>query len=55
MNEKRMKIALTALQWTLGIVILIEAILFVLPSAGHDFAKTHMPEAYTASRWDGAN
>lgn len=45
MNEKRTKCALTALQWTLGIVILIEAILFLLPSARHDFAKTHMPEA----------
>lgn len=40
----RMKIALTALQWTLGIVILIEAILFILPSARHDFARTHMPD-----------
>ncbi|MGA7217576.1 MAG: DoxX family protein [Candidatus Sulfotelmatobacter sp.] len=44
MNEKRTKCALTALQWTLGIVNLIEAILFLLPSARHDFAKTHMPE-----------
>jgi hypothetical protein len=25
-------------------VILIEAVLFVTPSAGHDFAKTHMPD-----------
>jgi hypothetical protein len=39
-----MKTALTGLQWTLGIVILIEALLFVMPGAGHDFAKTHMPE-----------
>jgi hypothetical protein len=39
------KTALTALQWTLGIVILIEAILFVLPSAAHGFARTHMPNA----------
>jgi hypothetical protein len=37
------KCALTILQWTLGIVILIEAIMFVLPSAAHDFARTHMP------------
>ena len=43
MTEHRMKIALTGLQWTLGVVILIEAVLFVMPSAGHDFAKTHMP------------
>ena len=37
------KCGLTVLQWTLGIVILIEAILFVLPAAAHDFARTHMP------------
>ena len=42
-QRTRMKAALTGLQWTLGLVILIEAILFLLPSAGHDFAKTHMP------------
>jgi hypothetical protein len=39
-----MKAALTGLQWTLGLVILIEAILFVMPGAAHDFAKTHMPD-----------
>ncbi len=44
MSEQRMKIALTGLQWTLGLVILIEAVLFVMPSARHDFAKTHMPD-----------
>jgi len=44
MTEQRMKTALTGLQWTLGLVILIEAVLFVMPSARHDFAKTHMPE-----------
>jgi hypothetical protein len=43
MASQRSKIAITGLQWTLGLVILIEAILFVLPSAAHDFAKTHMP------------
>ena len=37
------KTALTVLQWALGIVILIEAVLFVLPSAAHDFARTHLP------------
>lgn len=41
---ERMKIALTGLQWTLGLVILIEAVLFVLPGARNDFAKTHMPD-----------
>jgi len=44
MTEQRMKTALTGLQWTLGLVILMEAILFLMPSAGHDFAKTHMPD-----------
>jgi uncharacterized membrane protein len=39
-----MKCAVTALQWTLGLVILIEAVMFVMPSAGHDFARTHMPD-----------
>jgi hypothetical protein len=38
-----MKCALTGLQWTLGVVILIEAVLFLMPSARHDFARTHMP------------
>ena len=37
------KLGLTVLQWTLGIVILIEAAIFVMPSAAHDFARTHMP------------
>jgi hypothetical protein len=39
-----MKAALTGLQWTLGLVILIEAALFVMPNARHDFARTHMPD-----------
>jgi hypothetical protein len=43
MTEHRMKCALTALQWTMGVVILIEAVLFLLPSARHSFARTHMP------------
>jgi uncharacterized membrane protein YphA (DoxX/SURF4 family) len=37
------KCGLTVLQWALGIVILIEAVMFVLPSAAHDFSRTHMP------------
>jgi len=45
MNETRLKCAITGLQWTLGLVILIEAILFVMPGARHEFAKTHMPDA----------
>jgi|SRR5579863_2265466 len=43
MTDQRSKIALTGLQWTLGLVILIESVLFLLPSAGRDFARTHMP------------
>jgi len=37
------KCGMTVLRWSLGIVILIEAVMFVLPSAAHDFARTHMP------------
>ena len=37
------KYGLTVLQWTLGVVVLIEAVMFVLPGAAHDFARTHMP------------
>jgi len=37
------KLGLTILKRTLGIVILIEAVTFVLPSAAHEFARTHMP------------
>ena len=40
----RAKVGLMVLQWTLGVVILIEAILFVMPSARHDFAGTHLPD-----------
>ena len=43
MGFVKSKIALTVLQWTLGVVILIEAVLFVLPSTAHAFATTHIP------------
>ena len=43
MSTGSTRIALTVLQWTLGIVILIEAVLFVLPSAAHEFSRIHMP------------
>jgi hypothetical protein len=37
-------IGFCVLKYTLGIVILIEAVLFVMPSAARDFAHaTHMP------------
>ena len=45
MTEGRTNTSLTALQWTLGLVILIEAILFILPGAREGFARTHMPNA----------
>ena len=44
MTGHRMKYALTGLQWTLGLVILVEAVLFLMPSARHDFARTHLPD-----------
>jgi uncharacterized membrane protein YphA (DoxX/SURF4 family) len=43
MSATQTKLALTVLQWVLGIVILAEAVQFVLPGAAHDFARTHMP------------
>jgi hypothetical protein len=43
MTAQRTKIALTGLQWTLGLVILIEAILFVMPVGARAFASTHFP------------
>jgi hypothetical protein len=43
MTERRITCALTGLQWSLGLVILIEAVLFLMPAGGHDFARTHMP------------
>jgi hypothetical protein len=42
MSAGQTKTALTILQWALGVIILIEAVMFV-PSAAHDFARTHMP------------
>jgi uncharacterized membrane protein YphA (DoxX/SURF4 family) len=43
MSISQTKLGLTVLRWALGIVILIEAVMFVLPGAAHDFARTHMP------------
>ena len=43
MSTSQAKWGLTILRLTLGIVILIEAVMFVLPSAAHEFARTHMP------------
>ena len=44
MTESRTKCALTGLQWTLGIVVLIESVLFVMPGSRQAFAHTHMPD-----------
>ena len=43
MSASQTKLALTVLQWVLGIVILAEAVQFVLPGAAQDFARTHLP------------
>jgi hypothetical protein len=43
MSGLQAKCGLTVLQWSLGVVVLIEAVMFVLPGAAHDFARTHMP------------
>jgi hypothetical protein len=43
MSAAQTKLALTVLQWVLGVVILAEAVQFVLPGAAHDFARTHLP------------
>ena len=37
------KCGMLALRSALGIVILIQAVLFVMPGAAHEFARTHMP------------
>jgi hypothetical protein len=42
-TASRAKYGLTVLQYALAIVILVEAVLFVLPSAAHEFTRTHMP------------
>jgi hypothetical protein len=43
MSGFQAKCGLTVLQWSLGVVVLIEAIMFVLPGAAHEFARTHLP------------
>ncbi len=37
------KLGMCVLRWSLAIVILIQAVMFVLPSAAHEFSRTHMP------------
>lgn len=43
MSASKTKLALTILQWVLGIVILAEAVQLVMPAAVHEFARTHIP------------
>ncbi len=43
MSGLRANVGLCVLRWTLGIVILIQAVMFLLPAAAHDFSRTHMP------------
>jgi uncharacterized membrane protein YphA (DoxX/SURF4 family) len=43
MSAAQEKIGMAVLRWALGIVILVEAIQFVLPAAAHSFARTHIP------------
>jgi uncharacterized membrane protein YphA (DoxX/SURF4 family) len=45
MHNSQAKSALGVLRWVLGVVILAEAIQFVLPQAAHQFSRTHMPGA----------
>jgi hypothetical protein len=44
MTQQQMKISLMGLQWTLGVVVLIEAVLFVMPGTRQEFARTHLPD-----------
>ena len=45
METRIQRIALTALQWTLGLTLLIEAALFAFaPASAHAFSKTGLPD-----------
>ena len=43
MSTVQSKIALTILRWVFGVVILAEAVQFVMPAGAHAFAGTHLP------------
>jgi uncharacterized membrane protein YphA (DoxX/SURF4 family) len=43
MSSVKSKYGVMVLQYSLGVVILIEAVMFVLPGAAHEFGRTHMP------------
>jgi uncharacterized membrane protein YphA (DoxX/SURF4 family) len=44
MSGSQTKLALNVLRWVFGIVILAEAVRFVLPGTAHEFSRTHMPD-----------
>jgi hypothetical protein len=44
-SQSRISNSPTILRWTLGLVILVEAILFVMPSSAPGFSKSLMPNA----------
>ncbi len=47
MDTRIQRIALTALQWTLGLTLLIEAALFAFaPASAHAFSKTGLPDGF---------
>jgi uncharacterized membrane protein YphA (DoxX/SURF4 family) len=43
MSSVKSKYGVLVLQYSLVVVILIEAVMFVLPGAAHEFGRTHMP------------
>jgi len=43
MSAAQAKRGLAILRWVLGVVILAEAVQFLLPAGAHEFSKTHMP------------
>ena len=49
-RSRGLTIPLCVLRWSMGIVILIEAVLFLFSfSAGHELARAHMPGAIRLS------
>src|SRR5271165_1277826 len=45
MNHQLKKFAISGLQWTLGVVVLLESVHFMLsPSATREFAETGLPQ-----------
>lgn len=44
MSTVQAKLGITVLRLVMGIVILVEAVQFVLPGAAHNFARTHIPD-----------